>query len=95
LGLAIILEQYNVPIVPVGVVGSTSDFLIQATKMKRPEIKMVIGKPFTIVFPTGTSDRKQTYQRVVDEVMVHIARLLPESYQGEYADYQTYLSEAA
>jgi len=96
LGLALVLEQFNVPVVPVGVVGSTSDFLIQAIKFKRPEIKMVIGKPFSIVFPQIVAgNRKQAYQRVVDEVMAHIALILPEAYRGEYANYQTFLSEAA
>lgn len=96
MGLAIILEQFNVPIVPVGVVGSTSDFLIQVTKLRRPEIKMVIGEPFSVVFPkVGAVDRKQAYQSVVDEVMAHIAMVLPESYRGVYMDYEKYITEAA
>jgi 1-acyl-sn-glycerol-3-phosphate acyltransferase len=92
LGLAMILEKIDVPIVPVGVVGSTMDFLDKVKKFQRPEISMRIGKPFRVaVTATTLEDRKAAYQQAIDRVMAHIAMTLPEEYRGFYSDYETYL----
>jgi 1-acyl-sn-glycerol-3-phosphate acyltransferase len=86
-GIAFIVDQARVPVVPVGVVGTTDDFWQKASHLKRPRVEMHIGKPFHLPPITGQGlDRRETRQRNADLVMAHIAGLLPEEYRGVYAD---------
>lgn len=84
-GIAYIIEQTGVPVVPVGVVGTTDDFFQKASKGKRPPLEMRIGKPFTLPPIEGKGEaRRQARQNNTDLVMRHIAGLLPEEYRGVY-----------
>jgi 1-acyl-sn-glycerol-3-phosphate acyltransferase len=86
-GIAFILEKARVPVVPVGVVGTTDDFGKKAFSFKRPSIEMHIGKPFHLPPIEGSGqERREARQRNADLVMEHIAALLPEEYRGVYAD---------
>jgi 1-acyl-sn-glycerol-3-phosphate acyltransferase len=86
-GLAFIIEKANVPVIPVGIVGTTDDFFARSIRGKRPVLEMHIGKPFHLPALTGTGDeRRESRQRNADLVMAHIAGLLPEHYRGVYAD---------
>jgi len=85
-GIAIILDEAKVPIVPVGVVGTTDDFFIKAIQGKRPTVEMHIGVPFLLPPIAGTGiERREARQRNADLVMRHIAGLVPEAYRGVYA----------
>ncbi len=86
-GIAYIVEKTNVPVVPVGLVGTTEDFWHRATHGERPLLEMRIGKP--IVLPEITSkgnEKHEARQKNADLVMRHIAGLLPEEYRGVYAE---------
>ena len=86
-GLAFIIERAGVPVVPVGLVGTTGDFFAQLRAGRRPKLEMHIGKPIYLPTLTGTGEeRRQARQRNADLVMQHIAGLLPENYRGVYAD---------
>ena len=86
-GIAIILDEAEVPVVPVGIVGTTDDYWYKASHGKRPAVEMHIGKPFHLPPLSGQGvDRRETRQRNADLVMRHIAGLLPEEYRGVYAD---------
>ena len=85
-GVGYIIEQTGVPVLPVGLVGTTEDFWHRATHGDRPRLEMRIGKP--IVFPAITSkgaERHTLRQQHTDLIMSHLAGLLPEEYRGEYA----------
>ena len=86
-GIAYLIEKYNVPVVPVGLVGTTDDFWQRAKRGERPHLEMRIGKPFSLppVSDTGISNR-ESRQRNADLVMRHVAGLLPEKYRGAYAE---------
>ena len=85
-GVAYLVDITQVPIIPVGVIGSTDDFLSQGLRMKRPTINMRIGEPFSLPPLEGRgTERRATRQRNADEIMRHIAALLPKEYQGVYA----------
>lgn len=85
-GVGYIIEQTGVPVLPVGLVGTTEDFWHRATHGNRPNLEMRIGKP--IVIPAITikgAERQRLRQQHTDLIMSHLAGLLPEEYRGEYA----------
>jgi 1-acyl-sn-glycerol-3-phosphate acyltransferase len=90
-GIAFIVEKAGVPVVPVGITGTTDDFFKQAVRAERRLLEMRIGKPFCLPQLTGTAGemasqaRRENRQRNADLVMAHIAGLLPEAYRGYYA----------
>ena len=86
-GLAFIVEKAGVPVIPIGIVGTTDDFLHKALRGQRPALEMHIGKPIHLPTLTGAGEeRRKSRQRNADLVMAHIAGLLPEDYRGVYAD---------
>lgn len=85
-GIGYIIDQVQVPVIPVGIVGTTGDFWQRATHGERPQVEMNIGKP--IQLPPNTEKgaaRREMRQHNADLVMRHIAGLLPEEYHGVYA----------
>jgi 1-acyl-sn-glycerol-3-phosphate acyltransferase len=87
-GVAFVVEKADVPVVPVGIVGSTDDFLARALRGKRPILEMRIGEPLRLPKHNNNdrSTRRDTRQQNVDLIMKHIARLVPDEYRGVYAD---------
>jgi 1-acyl-sn-glycerol-3-phosphate acyltransferase len=90
-GIAFIAEQTGLPVVPVAITGTTDDFFQKASKGKRPQLEMHIGKPFSLPPVEGKgAERRESRQRNADLVMRHIAGLLPENYRGFYAQNPIY-----
>lgn len=84
-GVAYLMDRAKVPVLPVGVVGSTEDLLKRALRFERPLLEMRIGKPFLLPSITGRGEkRREARQRNADEVMRNIAALLPPEYRGHY-----------
>ena len=86
-GIAYIVEETRVPVVPVGLVGTTDDFWKRARRGEKPNLEMRIGKPFQLppIEERGAA-RHEARQRNTDLVMSHLAGLLPEEYRGAYAE---------
>lgn len=92
-GVAYLAEKAEVPIIPVGVIGATDDFLALALRGKRPIIKMNVGSPFYLPPIKGKGEeRRISRQRNADMIMEQIADLLPVEYRGVYADCVRYSS---
>jgi 1-acyl-sn-glycerol-3-phosphate acyltransferase len=86
-GIAYIVEQTHVPVVPVGLVGTTEDFWQRARHGGRPALEIRIGKPITLPEITAKGAQKhEARQQNADLVMRHLAGLLPEEYRGVYAE---------
>lgn len=86
-GVAYIVEKTNVPVVPVGIVGTTDDYWQRAKRGERPQLEMRIGKPIDLPHLTEKgAARREARQRNADLVMRYVAGLLPEEYRGVYAD---------
>ncbi len=84
-GIAYIAEQTGVPVIPVGIVGTTDDFFKKASRGERPPLEMRIGKPILLPPVEGKGMlRRDARQRNADLVMRHIAGLLPDEYRGVY-----------
>jgi 1-acyl-sn-glycerol-3-phosphate acyltransferase len=85
-GVVYIAETTGVPIIPVGLTGTTDDFFQHAIHGSRPWIEMSIGKPFTL--PETLDDPvlppREVRQLKADYVMNRIAELLPPVYRGYY-----------
>jgi 1-acyl-sn-glycerol-3-phosphate acyltransferase len=87
LGVAYIAEKSGLPVIPAAIVGTTDDFWQKATKGKRPELEMHIGKPVVLPPVEGKGEeRRLSRQANADLVMRTIAGLLPENYRGVYSD---------
>ncbi len=86
-GLAYVLDQVDaVPVVPVGVVGSTDAALQAARRGQRPRLEMRVGKPFTLPrLHTWPGPRKRARRLNTDLMMYRLAALLPPEYRGVYA----------
>lgn len=86
-GIAYLAEKAAVPVVPVGITGSTGDFLKRVVALKRPLLEMRIGRPFILPrLETVHPDRREALQRNSDRVMASIAALLPLEYRGVYLE---------
>ncbi len=86
-GVAYLAEQSGLPVIPVGIVGTTDDFWKKATKGKRPQLEMCIGKPVYLPPVEGKGQaRRESRQSNADLVMRTIAGLLPENYRGVYTE---------
>ena len=85
-GIAYLVEKTGVPVLPVGIVGSTEDFWQRARRGQKPLLEMRIGKPVTLPKITTQGTQKHAdRQRNADLVMSYLAGLLPEEYRGVYA----------
>lgn len=85
-GVGFILQKAAVPVIPVGLVGTTSDFIQRGLHGERPPIEIRIGKPIQLPsVPDDPVARRTARQQLADLVMSHIAALLPEEYRGVYA----------
>jgi 1-acyl-sn-glycerol-3-phosphate acyltransferase len=84
-GVAYITDKTGVQVVPVGVVGTTDDFIGQALHLHRPRVEIRIGKPLTLppVVAKGAA-RREALQANADQIMMAIAALLPVEYRGVY-----------
>ena len=86
-GISYIIEQTGVPILPIGLVGTTPDFWSRAMRRERPRLEMRIGKPFRLPeIQARGADRHTLRQNNADLVMSYLAGLLPEEYRGVYAE---------
>jgi 1-acyl-sn-glycerol-3-phosphate acyltransferase len=86
-GIAYIVEQTRVPVIPVGLVGTTEDFWQRARRGQRPALEIRIGKPITLPEITAKgAEKHEARQHNADLVMRHLAGLLPEEYRGVYAE---------
>lgn len=85
-GVAFIYEKMKVPIVPVGVEGTTEDLLSNVIHLRHPFLAMNIGTPFMLPEDLGAGmKRADAYQVQVDFIMKKIAALVPPEYRGVYA----------
>jgi 1-acyl-sn-glycerol-3-phosphate acyltransferase len=85
-GVAYVADKAGVPVIPVGIIGTTDDYAEKAFHFKRPPLEMRIGKPVRLPPVEGKGvARHQSLQANADMVMREIAALLPPEYHGVYA----------
>ena len=83
-GVAFLADQAGVPIVPVGVSG-TYQAGMKILTLRRPKITVHFGEPFMLP-PIDRKNKDVSLMNNTDEIMCHIAALLPDEYRGVYAE---------
>ena len=86
-GVSYLATKLNRPIVPVAITGTEDKNLFGNLKrLRRSRITLTAGQPFSLP-PLPRENRDEVLKRYTDEIMCHIAALLPETYRGVYADH--------
>jgi 1-acyl-sn-glycerol-3-phosphate acyltransferase len=88
-GVSYLATKLNRPIVPVALAGTEDSSLITNLKqLKRTNVTVTAGPAFTLP-PLPKESRDEALKQYTDEIMCHIAALLPEKYRGFYAELQS------
>jgi 1-acyl-sn-glycerol-3-phosphate acyltransferase len=91
-GGSYLAAKTGLPVLPVALTGTEDKELIASFRhLRRPRINIKVGQPMTFP-PVEKADRQAVLQRYTDEIMCHIALMLPESYRGVYADHPLLLA---
>jgi 1-acyl-sn-glycerol-3-phosphate acyltransferase len=83
-GSALIAARSKTTVLPVGITGTEK---MDGWKwiFRRPLVIVNIGKPFTLQLTNGKVTKGEL-AGLTDDLMCHIAELLPVKYHGYYAD---------
>uniref|UniRef100_UPI0026312ECE lysophospholipid acyltransferase family protein n=1 Tax=Oceanispirochaeta sp. TaxID=2035350 RepID=UPI0026312ECE len=82
-GVIMFAQKGNAPIIPMAHWGG-ENFISNIKKLKRTPFKIRVGDPVEISLPEGVKSDSRVRQQIADEVMVEIAKLMPEKYHGAY-----------
>jgi len=82
-GVMLFAQKGNVPIIPVAHWGG-ENLSSNLKRLKRTRITIRVGEPLRITPKEGEKIGADERQKIADEVMVSIARLMPEEYHGYY-----------
>ncbi len=86
-GVSYLATKLNRPIVPVAIIGTEDKALVgNLKKLRRAHIIVTAGKPFMLP-PLPRENRDAVLKQYTDDIMCHIAALLPEKYRGVYAEH--------
>ena len=85
-GTALVAYRTGAPIIPIAITGTESipwPWVFLRFFMG-PKVRVRIGAPFYP--PRADRITSEAAQSATDDIMLHVAELLPESYQGEYRE---------
>jgi 1-acyl-sn-glycerol-3-phosphate acyltransferase len=86
-GVSYLATKLTRPIVPVALTGTEDKALFGSLKkLRRAHITITAGPAFNLP-PLPRENRDEVLKQYTDEIMCHIAALLPERYRGVYADH--------
>lgn len=86
-GVSYLASKLNRPIVPVGLAGTEDKAILDNLKhLRRSHLFVTAGKSFSLP-PLPVKDRDAALKRDTDEIMCHIAALIPPKYRGVYAEH--------
>ena len=83
-GIVLLAQHSDVPILPLVYYGGER-FRDNINRLKRTDFHIRVGKVFKMHFPDGKLDR-EVRNKMVDEIMYQLAKLLPKEYRGYYSD---------
>lgn len=82
-GVAMLAMRSGTTVLPIAHTGTRK--VLRSPRWWFPRVTITIGEPYVPVLPTGIS-RKAGLQRVTNDLMLRIARMLPPENRGVYAD---------
>ncbi|HPR34266.1 MAG TPA: lysophospholipid acyltransferase family protein [Anaerolineaceae bacterium] len=85
-GAALLAIRNQVPVIPTAVLGSTEVFQ-RILRLKKAHVEVRFGEPFLLPQVHDERTTKDRLQQASDEIMCHIALLLPEERRGFYANH--------
>lgn len=86
-GVSYLATKLNRPILPVALTGTEDKALFGNLKrFRRANITITAGPAFTLP-PLPRENRDEALKQYTDEIMCHIAAILPEKYRGFYAEH--------
>lgn len=85
-GVTHIAIKTKATIVPVGITGTEPFQNVLKVFAPIGHSTITIGKPFRVAGEIEERLSREQLEEMTTEIMVHIARLLPESYRGHYRD---------
>jgi 1-acyl-sn-glycerol-3-phosphate acyltransferase len=83
-GMTFLALHANVPILPMAITGA-KDLGSNLKRLRRTDVKIVIGKPFRFR-PSGEKVRRDVLHQMTEEAMYQLAAILPPEYRGMYSD---------
>jgi 1-acyl-sn-glycerol-3-phosphate acyltransferase len=83
-GMTFIALRANAPVLPMAITG-TNDFSPNLKRLRRTDVKIVIGKPFRFR-SSGDKVRRDVLHQMTKEAMYQLAAILPPEYRGVYSD---------
>ena len=89
-GLLLMAKLSKATIVPIGIWGTEkllpiNDNDMASERFNYADVNINIGGPIVIPSKTGDEDKNEYHDRIMHEVMLSIAVLLPEQYRGVYS----------
>jgi 1-acyl-sn-glycerol-3-phosphate acyltransferase len=86
-GAVYLAAKSNLPLIPVGIVGTEDRVVKQRLKrLQRLDITARVGEPYRLP-PMPKTGRDEWLQAQTDDLMCRIAALLPPDHRGVYADH--------
>ena len=85
-GVAQLAIITGAPIIPMSITGSEPLQNVLKVLAPRARLRIKVGPMFTIAREGDKRPGRETLQAAADEIMVRIARLLPETYRGYYRE---------
>jgi 1-acyl-sn-glycerol-3-phosphate acyltransferase len=86
-GIVVLARKSGCPIVPMAFWG-VERVKKNAKRLRRTDFHFRVGDPFTLAAPTGKLTHEDR-RRLADDVMDHIARLMPDAYRGAYCSVES------
>jgi 1-acyl-sn-glycerol-3-phosphate acyltransferase len=83
-GMTFIALRANAPILPMAITG-TNNFGSNMKRLRRTNVKIVIGKPFRFR-PSAEKVRRDVLHQMTEEAMYQLAAILQPEYRGVYSD---------
>ena len=84
-GVAYLADKAKVPVLPAAITG-TESAIKEVFKLQRPRLTFQIGELLYLP-PVDRKNRDVALKRNTDELMCHIAAMLPDQYRGVYRDH--------
>ena len=84
-GSVLLALKANVPVIPAVVMGA-AELKKNILRLRKTNVKVIFGKPYSLVQPKEGQSQKDVLDANVTEVMCQIAALLPEECRGFYRD---------